>query len=170
MVVPSFDPLAMIRVLNAHEVRYVVIGGIAAGVQGVVWATADLDICYRRSRGDLPKLSAALAELEARPINLPAGVTVQLDARALQHGDWWMLFTRFGRLDCLGEPAPGIDYDYLAPRSRLIEGSERYTVASFADLIAMKQAAGRPRDVGHIELLRAADSESRQQRGEEHRR
>lgn len=163
---PSFDPLAIIGVLNANDVRYVVIGGIAAGVQGAVWATADLDICHARSRAELGRLADALLELEAQPVDVPPTVTVHLDARALRQGDWWTLLTKFGRLDCLGEPAPGIDYDFLAPRSRLIEGSERYRVAAFADLIAMKQAAGRPQDIGHIELLRAADNEARQLRKE----
>ena len=46
-VVGPFDPLAIIGVLNAHGVRFIVIGGIAAGVQGAMWATTDLDISTR---------------------------------------------------------------------------------------------------------------------------
>jgi len=47
-----FDPQALIAALNRHGVRYVVIGGIAGGVQGAIWATTDLDICYARGAGD----------------------------------------------------------------------------------------------------------------------
>jgi hypothetical protein len=154
--VPAFDPLAIIEILNRHGTRYVVIGGIAAGVQGAMWATFDLDIVYSRDRDDLTMLAAALAELDARPISIENGVRVTLDERALRHGDVWTLTTRHGRLDLLGEPAPGLQFDALARRARMIEGQQRYRVASLADLIAMKRFAGRARDAGHIELLRAA--------------
>jgi len=160
----AFDPLAIIGTLNRHGVRFVVIGGIAAGVQGVVWATADLDVCYARSRANLERLAAALAELEAEPAEAPDGVVVHLDARTLRNGDWWTLTTRFGRLDCLGEPAPGITYETIAERARTIRASETYQVAAFEDLLAMKRAANRPKDIGHIELLRAAIEEARERR------
>jgi hypothetical protein len=137
-----FDPLAIIEVLNRHEVPFLVIGGIAAGVQGAMWATFDLDITYGRSRADLRRLAAA--------------VEVHLDERGLVHGDVWTLTTRHGRLDLLAEPAPGLRYETLAPRARTIEGEQTYRVAAIADLIAMKRVANRPQDEGHIRLLRAA--------------
>ena len=151
-----FDPLAIIEVLNRHEVPFIVIGGIAAGIQGAMWATFDLDITYSRSRAGLRRLAAALAELEAAPIALEPGIEVNLDELGLQHGDIWTLSTRHGRLDLLAEPAPGLRYEALEPRARTIEGTQSYPVASLADLIAMKRYAGRAQDAGHIELLRAA--------------
>jgi hypothetical protein len=157
---PVFDPLQLIATLNRHGVRFVVIGGIAAGVQGVVWATADLDVCYARSGANLQRLAAALADLEAAPAEPADGVTVHLDARALRNDDWWTLMTRFGRLDCVGEPAPGITYETLAERARTIRASQTYHVAAFEDLLAMKRAANRPKDIGQIELLRAAIEEA----------
>jgi hypothetical protein len=157
----DFDPLAIIATLNRHDVRFVVIGGIAAGVQGVVWATADLDICYDRSRTNVERLAEALAELDAESADSPAGVTARLDARALRNGDWWTLMTRFGRFDCLREPAPGLTYEMLLKSARTIRASQTYQVAGFEDLLAMKRAANRPKDIGQIELLRAAIEEAR---------
>jgi len=157
----AFDPLGMIEVLNRHGVRYVVIGGIAAGVQGVAWATRDLDICHARSRANLRRLAAALEELVARPVELPEGVAVRLDAGMLAARDRWTLTSRLGRLDCLGEPAPGLTFETLAERGRTFQGSQTYVVASLEDLITMKGAAGRPRDVAQIEMLRAAIDEAR---------
>lgn len=151
-----FDPLAIIAVLNRHDVPFVVIGGIAAGVQGAMWATFDLDITYGRSRADLRRLAAALAELEAAPVDLDDGVQVHLDERGLSHGDIWTLATRHGRLDLLAEPAPGLRYETLEPRARTIDGEQTYRVAAIADLIAMKRFGNRPQDEGHIRLLRAA--------------
>lgn len=157
--VEAFDPLAIIRVLNDRGVLFVLIGGIAAGVQGAIWATTDLDIVYARGRENHARLASALADLEAAPIDLPPGVRVQLDARSLAAGNVWTLRTRFGRLDLLGEPAPGIRYETLAPRARTIRGEQTYMVASIDDLIVMKRAAGRAKDVAHIELLQATVEE-----------
>ena len=156
---PAFDPIGMIRVLSEHKVRFVVIGGVAAGVQGAAWFTRDLDICYARNRSDHKRLADALAALDARPRRLPAGVNVTLDARALSAGDIWTLETRFGWLDCLGSPAPGMTYETLVLSARRMEGEESYLVASVDDLIEMKLVAGRPKDLIGVELLRALREE-----------
>lgn len=155
-----FDPQALIATLNRHGVRYVVIGGIAGGVQGAVWATTDLDICYARGSGDHERLAAALAELKARPLDLPSGLRFRLDARALRRGETWTLSTDFGRLDLMGEPAPGLDYETLASQGRRFVGQQQtYLVASLGDLITMKRAAGRAKDRAHIELIQAVQEE-----------
>jgi hypothetical protein len=155
----SFDPLAIVRTLNGHGVHYVLIGGIAAGVQGAMWATFDLDVVYERSAANHEVLADALSDLDAVPVDLPAGVAVTLDRRALDSGDVWTLMTRWGRLDLMGEPAPGLRYAELISRARWIDGTERYPVASIEDLIAMKSYAGRPKDLGQVELLRAVGNE-----------
>lgn len=158
--IDPFDPQALIAALNRHGVRYVVIGGIAGGVQGAVWATTDLDICYARGPSDHERLAAALAELKARPVDLPSGLRVRLDARALRRGETWTLLTDFGRLDLMGEPAPGLDYETLSATARSFVGQhETYLVASLEDLITMKRAAGRAKDRAHIELIQAVREE-----------
>lgn len=149
----SFDPIGLIRELNEHRVAFVVIGGYAAGVQGATWVTIDLDIVYSRDRPNLARLATALQALEAEPVGLPVGVTVTLDARALAAGDLWTLSTRLGRLDLMSEPAAGLTYRTLLTGARLIHGKETYRVASIADLVTMKRAAGRPKDIGHLEML-----------------
>lgn len=106
-------------------------------------------------------MARALADLEAVPIDLPAGVKVVLDARSLRAGHTWTLATRLGRLDLLAESA-GLDYATLESRSRSFAGAERYLVASIEDLITMKVAAGRPKDAGQVELLRQVAEESHQ--------
>jgi len=46
-------------------VRFVVIGGIAASLQGSTTITNDFDICYARDQDNFERLAAALTELEA---------------------------------------------------------------------------------------------------------
>ena len=65
----SFDPERVFRVLNAHDVRYVLIGALAGELLGAPLATNDVDICYDRAPDNISRLAAALQELGAtRPV------------------------------------------------------------------------------------------------------
>ena len=83
-----------------------------------------------------------------------------LDQRALRAGDVFTLSTRFGDLDLLAHPEPGLDFESLHARSIAAEifGLE-VRVASLADLIDMKRAAGRPKDQIELEILGALREE-----------
>jgi len=60
-----FDPRPILGVLVRHQVRFVVIGGVAASLQGSTTITNDFDICYSRDPDNLERLAAALAEVGA---------------------------------------------------------------------------------------------------------
>ena len=62
---PAFDPRPPLRVLLAHEVRFVIIGGIAGVLLGSPSFTFDLDLCYDRDSENLRRLAGALMELKA---------------------------------------------------------------------------------------------------------
>jgi hypothetical protein len=151
----EYDPIPIIRLLTEYRVEFIVIGGLAAGVQGAEWLTRDVDIVYAQTRENYQRLASALQALDAEPVGLPRDVHLSPDARALRAGDLWTLSTRLGRLDLMREPAPGLSYEVLSGRARTIHGAETYRVASIDDLITMKQHAGRPKDIGHLEILRA---------------
>jgi hypothetical protein len=54
--VPELDAGEMVRVLNRHDVRFVVIGGIAALVHDLpLPATIDLDVTPSREPGNLDR-------------------------------------------------------------------------------------------------------------------
>lgn len=57
---PDFS--AFLRLLNEHEVRYLLIGGYAVGYHGYVRATADMDIWVPRERANSEHLVLALKE------------------------------------------------------------------------------------------------------------
>ena len=63
---PEFDPVATLRVLEEHDVEFVVVGGIAARLRGAPLLTQDLDITPARDHGNLERLAKALEDLEAR--------------------------------------------------------------------------------------------------------
>jgi hypothetical protein len=56
MTEPTFAPERIVAALNAAEVAYVIVGGIAVAADGVVRATGDLDVVPEsRLTSGLPK-------------------------------------------------------------------------------------------------------------------
>jgi hypothetical protein len=152
---PEFDPHPILEVLVRHGVDFVVIGGLAAMARGSAYNTYDVDIAYERSQANLGRLEAALVELGASRRGAPPDVPFLLDADTLQRGLNVTFDTRHGSLDILGEPAGAPRYDALrrAGSSESLWGLE-IRVASLDHLIAMKEAAARPRDLTMAAELR----------------
>ncbi len=156
----AFSAGSLLRALVGGRVRFVVIGGLAAQAHGSPLITEDLDICFDLDRDNLERLGEVLADLMAVRRGMPDGVVAPVDARALRAGDVFTLRTRFGDLDLLARPDPGLDFATLASRAIHFE-YDRLPVmmASLDDVIAMKRAAGRPKDLLAIEHLAALRDE-----------
>lgn len=153
---PRFRPEVILDRLIEHDVRFVIVGGLAAQAHGSPSLTRDLDVCYARDSANLQNLAAALAELVAVRRGLPPGSPAMppLDARTLRAGGVFTLSTSAGDFDLLAVPDPGLDYERL--RSAAIEATvagRRVAIASLDDLISMKRAAGRPKDLIELEIL-----------------
>jgi hypothetical protein len=52
--------LMLLRALEARDVEYVLVGGVAMGVHGLVRATEDIDFFVRPTAGNVQKLRSAL--------------------------------------------------------------------------------------------------------------
>jgi hypothetical protein len=156
----SFDPMKALRVLKEHDVRFILIGGLAASIRGSPVITGDLDLCYARDDGNLRTLASALSELEGKLPGAPDDVPFQLDARSLKNGDHFMFRTSAGPLDCLGTPAGTAGYRDLdaAASDEDVDGLT-VRVAGLEDLIRMKRAAGRAKDRVALEWLGALRDE-----------
>ena len=153
--------------LVSNEVRFVVIGGIAAALQGSTTLTADLDILYDRAGDNIGRLARSLSALGAVRRDLPTGVTAPVDERALRNGLNVLLSTSAGDLDCLAEtPSGRFTYAQVAPTSerlRVDRGLE-ISVASLDELIRMKRATGREKDRVEVEILAALRDERAQRK------
>ena len=156
-----FDASAIVRMLQRHEVEFVVIGGIAGQLWGSPTITQDLDICYAREKTNLEHLAAALRELKAKLRGVKDDVPFRLDARTLSSGDTFMFTTDFGALDCLATPSGTSGYADLkqAAAAMPVGGGLRVWVCSIDDLIRMKRAAGRTKDRLELEHLGALRDE-----------
>lgn len=151
-----YDPYPALETLVEHGVRFVIIGGVAAQLLGAPVATFDIDICYARDRENLDVLAEALRELDARRRGAPDNVPFRLDARTLEAGDHFTFATEAGPLDILGTPAGAEGYDALASASRRVRVREiEVLIASLEDLMRMKKASGRTKDLLMLEELAA---------------
>lgn len=148
------DPLAALRVLVAHEVRFVLIGGQAARALGSSSLTNDVDVCYDRAPDNLERLAAALTEMHARLRGVDEEVPFVLDARTLRNGDSFTFETDHGALDVLATPSGTTGYtDLVAGAEPMDLGDLTVHVVALDDLIRMKRAAARPKDRIEIEVL-----------------
>jgi hypothetical protein len=141
--------------LNQGGVRFVVIGGYAAALWGSPSVTVDTDICYARDERNFHALAAALRSLGARLRGVAEEVPFVLDAGTLAMGDQFTFDTDAGALDCLGLPAGSDGFEALdrnAAVKRLGEGLD-VKVAALEDIMLMKRAAGRPKDLVELEIL-----------------
>lgn len=155
-----FDPLGILRLLQAERVEFVLIGGLAGNAFGSTVATVDLDICYRRTEENTQRLASALRRLDARLRGVDEDVPFLLDARTLAAGDSFTFTTELGDLDIIGHPAGTEGYEDLSDRAIEIDlDGLNVLVADLDDQIRMKKASGRGKDLAHLHVLVALKEE-----------
>lgn len=151
----ELQPEPLLRALVTRGVDFVVIGGIAAVIHGSAQNTFDLDITFASDQANLDLLGDALIELKA---TLRAGredVPLVPDGRPLRSVDVLTMNTTLGMFDVLGRPKGAPPYERLRASARRIRlGDFGVLVASIDDLIAMKLAAGRPKDLVAVDEMR----------------
>jgi len=145
-----------IRILNDAGVEFVIIGGVAMGLQGSAHLTRDIDFCYARTVKNMERLSAALAPYHPALRGAPPGLPFQFDAKTIASGLNFTLSTDLGDLDFLGEVSGlGSFQEVRATSDTKDIGGIKCSVLSVEGLIKSKTAAGRPRDLYVLPELRA---------------
>ena len=137
------------RCLHVHDVRYVVIGGIAAIVHGVPRTTFDVDLLIEASE---PNAARLLKALEAAGIDSAALTTPQ---QLLAHEI--TIFKDVVRID-VQTSTPGLSFaDAWHRRVEREVSGVPYWILSKPDLIAAKRAVGRPKDLEDVRVLESGD-------------
>ena len=149
-----------LEILAKHRVDLVVVGGVAAVLNGAPIATFDLDVVHVRSQENLDRLAAALKDLEARYRDV-SGRDLWPETAALAGDGHHLLLTRCGPMDVLGQIGNGRRYEDLLPDAVTISvGGAMVRVLGLSALIRTKEEAGRDKDLAVLGILRQTLLES----------
>jgi hypothetical protein len=135
-----------------HDVKYVVIGGIAAVLHGVPRATFDLDILIEATPDNAQRLLDALLDAQMGTASLTSAEGL------LAHEI--TIFRDRVRLD-VQTSTPGLRFeDAWRNRETMEYEGQAFYVVSRDDLIASKRAAGREVDLEDVRLLELRNGEA----------
>jgi predicted nucleotidyltransferase len=134
-----------LRSLNAHRVEFVIIGATAFPIHGYARATLDIDIFIRPDSQNAAQLLEALRDFgyDISDITLEDLLTKKVLIRQyLVETDIHPFVT-------------GVSFDQVwKNRISGTYGGEKVYYASLDDLIVMKEAAGRPKDLEDLKILK----------------
>jgi hypothetical protein len=135
-----------------NDVRYLVIGGIAAVLYGVPRATFDLDVLIEPTLENVKRLLQAMTEAGLGTASLTSADQVLATEITI--------FTDRIRLDVLTS-TPGIVFEEAwQHRATMNYKGQALEVVSLADLIASKRASGRDVDLEDVKILTSKDASS----------
>lgn len=144
----------LLEVLSRHEVDFIVVGGVAAILEGAPITTLDLDVVYDLRPANLERLITALKSLNARYRD-PAGRRFEPTIERLSTLKLSLLLTENGPLDLLSTIGENDGYDTLLSAAKIREvGSLRVRVLSLAAVIKAKEYADRDKDRAMLPVLR----------------
>ncbi|HMV65490.1 MAG TPA: hypothetical protein PKA64_01475 [Myxococcota bacterium] len=160
---PTF--LQVLTSLETAQVRFLVVGGVAVVLHGVLRMTVDLDLVIELQPDNLLPAIRALAALGFSP-RLPVAATDLADAatrrawiaeRNLRVFTFW--HPKSHRVVDVFVEEP---FNFDAAWSRRVDVDIHPTVvhvAAIEDLVSMKRAAGRAKDLADIDALMALEEE-----------
>lgn len=156
----ALDPEKLLRTLVEHEVDFCVIGAAAAWLQGSPTVTLDLDVMPRRDLDNAERLAAALNALGARPVG---GEGAELEGADFLGWESRRFETDAGPLDVVPRAAAIGGFEDVATVDL---GLGDFSVRALAidQVIASKEALGRPKDTAALPALIAAREAIRQRR------
>lgn len=150
---PTNNFLRQLATLLGHEVEFIIVGGVAAVLEGAPVLTLDLDILYRQTPQNTTRLLGALEEMRAHYRD-PAGRHVVPDATKLATFRINLFETDLGDLDVLGRIGQDQTYSDLLDRTNRFEvGGLSVRVLDLEAVIETKRHANRDKDHAMMPVL-----------------
>ncbi len=158
--------LGMVAGLVAANVRFVVIGGLAATAHGSARVTDDLDICYDPDPANRRLLATTLDAWGAYVRGVDAGLPFVMDERTLGTTPVMTLTTSQGSIDVMDRVLGVGEFPDVLRESQEVEsGGVMFRVLSLPALISAKRATRRRKDLDQLPELEAL-LELKRERGE----
>jgi predicted nucleotidyltransferase len=153
----------ILRVLRAHEVDFIVVGGMAAVIGGAPIVTQDVDVLRANTPENVERLLAALEELDA--VFRGDDRRLRPNASHLTGPGHLLLATRLGVLDLLGSVEDSTRYEDLLGDSSWIDlDGFSVRVLSLPRLLEIKRKLKRPKDLLMALQIEAVIDEQRRER------
>jgi hypothetical protein len=139
---PATDFLAVIHALSEHCVDFIVVGGVAAVLEGAPISTFDLDIVHSRAIDNVQRFEGAR---RIRP-----------QESHLASAGYQLLMTRFGPLDVLGAIGRSRGYEELLEHvtELQVEPGHMIRVLKLSKLIEVKSETAAEKDFATLPILR----------------
>ena len=137
-------------------VEFILVGGLAAVVQGAPITTVDVDIVHARSDANLDALLGVLTALNARYRGQLSADPLPPSRQALAGPGHSLFMTDLGPLDCLGAIEQGRDFDALLPHSLELQTSAgRVRVLDLGTIVDLKRLSSHSKDQQMLPILEA---------------
>ena len=147
--------LKALRILHAGGVEFVLVGGLAAVLNGAPVNTFDVDIVPWRDEENLNQLQRVLESIDAI-YRIQPSRRIKPNASYLQSPGHHNLITTLGPLDVLGTIGRGLSYEDLLPHTVEMEVAEglRIRVLDLPTIIALKEELRGEKDLAVLPVLR----------------
>jgi predicted nucleotidyltransferase len=159
---PALKFTSTLRALHDGGVEFILVGGLAAAVNGAPVNTFDIDVVHSRDAGNVARLLPVLEALDA-VFRMQPERQLKPNASHLASAGHLNLMTRYGPLDLLGTIGRNLGYQELFPRSVELDVAEglRIRVLDLETLIAIKEELGGEKDRAMLPILRRTLEERR---------
>jgi hypothetical protein len=148
------DFLAILRTLAAQQIDFIIVGGVAAVLQGAPLATFDLDLVHSRKAGNISRILSVLRDLDAVYRGREDQVLRPTSTHLASPGHQ-LLMTRFGALDFLGTIGTDLGYEELLPNAIELEvEGTHFRVLDLKRIIEVKEQLGQEKDRAVLPMLR----------------
>jgi hypothetical protein len=149
------DFSALLVALHDAYVEFLVVGGLAAVLNGTPVHTYDVDVVHRRTLENVDRLLPVLDSLEA-VYRIQPERRLRPGKPALLSTGHQNLLTKYGPLDLLGTIGNDLGYEELLPRSAemLIADGVRVRILNLETLIEVKEQLNGEKDRAMLPILR----------------
>lgn len=140
------DLSALLEGLCEAGIEFIVVGGLAAVIQGAPVTTFDLDIVHRQTETNVQKLLGFLTSIHSY-LRRPDDRIIEPMAEDLKTKGHLLLNTRYGPLDVLGSIEKGQGFEELIAKSTEIDfHGYKVGVLNLETILELKRGSKDPRD------------------------
>ena len=145
-----------LRSLSDAGIDFILVGGLAAIIQGAPVVTRDVDVVFSRASENLTRILRWLERSDAI-FRIQPDRKLRPNQSHVAAGKHLNLLTVYGPVDLLGTAGEGLGYEELLPNSPEIEidDSLRIRVLDLGTIISIKEKIGSEKDLAVLPTLRS---------------